>query len=110
MNIGMIVCLILGIMFSLFALIFTVLKEKAAMLISGFNTMDKKKRELYDTKKMSADQRNQFLIGALIMFTGTMFSMISQYFSIVAFVIWLVVFFKEVHLDEDKAFGKYKIH
>jgi hypothetical protein len=24
-------------------------------------------------------------------------------------VVWLVVFFKDVHLDIEKAFGKYKI-
>lgn len=23
-------------------------------------------------------------------------------------IIWLIVFFKDVHLDEEKAFGKYK--
>jgi hypothetical protein len=29
--------------------------------------------------------------------------------AIIAFVVWLVVFFKDVHLDIEKAFGKYKI-
>jgi hypothetical protein len=29
--------------------------------------------------------------------------------AIIAFVVWLVVFFKDVHFDIEKAFGKYKI-
>jgi hypothetical protein len=48
----------------LFALLFTILKEKGAMLVSGFNTMPKEKRALYDTAKISKDQRNAFLIWA----------------------------------------------
>lgn len=26
-----------------------------------------------------------------------------------AFAVWLIVFFKDVHLDEEKAFGKYRL-
>lgn len=33
---------------------------------------------------------------------------ISMYIAIVAYLIWLVLFFKEVHLDAEKAFEKYK--
>lgn len=97
-------------LFLLFALIFTILKEKSAILISGFNTMPKEKRELYDKEKLSKDQRNAFLIWAVIQGTGAILAYsLSQYIAIVAFVIWLIVFFKDVHLDENKAFDKYKI-
>lgn len=65
------------------ALLFTVLKGKAAILISGFNTMPEEQRKRYDTERMSRDQRNAF--------------------------IWLIVFLRDVHLDEEKAFGRYKI-
>lgn len=110
MNTGFIVCGGACLLFLLFALIFTILKEKSAILISGFNTMPKEKRELYDKEKLSKDQRNAFLIWAVIQGTGAILAYsLSQYIAIVAFVIWLIVFFKDVHLDENKAFDKYKI-
>jgi sensor domain CHASE-containing protein len=37
------------------------------------------------------------------------FLLFAVLFAILAFVVWLVVFFKDVHLDSEKAFGKYKI-
>ena len=58
---------------------------------------------------MCADQRNAFLIWAAILGIGAIFSyLISQYLAIVAMVIWLIIFFKDVHWDDEKAFGKYK--
>lgn len=109
MNIGYIACGISCLLFLLLALLFTILGEKGAMLISGFNTMPKAKRELYDKKRMSRDQRNSFLVWSLIVGIGAILSyLISQYMAIVAFVVLMIVFFKDVHLDEDKAFGKYK--
>ena len=96
-------------LFLLLAFIFTVLKEKSVMLISGFNTLPKEKRELYDKEKLSKDYRNIVLIWAVIQGTGAILAYyISQYIAIVAFIIWFIVFFKDVHLDEEKAFGKYR--
>lgn len=96
-------------LFLLLAFVFTCLKEKAAMLISGFNTLSKEERKKYDTERMSRDQRNLFLIWAAILGAGALLScFISKYMAVIAFVIWLVVFFRDVHLDEEKAFGKYK--
>ena len=109
MNLGVTICGILCVVFLLFALLFTVLGEKAAILISGFNAMPKEQRELYDKSKMSRDHRNAFLVWAAIQGTGVILSYcVTQYIAIGAFGIWLIVFFKDVHLDEDKAFGKYK--
>lgn len=109
MNTGFISCGGACLLCLLFALIFTIFKEKSAMLISGFNTMPKEKRELYDKKKMCRDQRNAFLIWAVILGTGAVLSYyISKYFAAAAFVIFLIIFFKDVHLDEEKAFEKYK--
>lgn len=53
MNIGTITCLILAVFFGIISIIFALLKEKGALLISGFNTMPKEEREKYDQKKMS---------------------------------------------------------
>ena len=106
---GFITCGLACILCLLFAFVFTVFKGRAAILISGFNTMPKEKRELYDKERMCRDQRNAFLIWAAILGIGAVLSyFISQHMAIAAFVIFFVVFFKDVHLDEDKAFGKYK--
>lgn len=109
MNTGFIVCGGACLLFLLLALIFTIFKEKSVMLISGFNTIPKEKRELYNKEKLSKDHRNIFLIWAIIQGIGAILAYyISQYIAIAAFTIWLIVFFKDVHLDEEKAFGKYK--
>ena len=106
---GYIACGLSSVICFLFALLFTILKGKAAILIGGFNTMPKEKRELYDTEKLRKDSRNIFLIWAVIQGIGAILAYyISQYAAIIAFIIWLIVFFKDVHLNEEKAFGKYK--
>lgn len=69
MNTGFISCGSACLLCLLFALIFTIFKGKSAILISGFNTMPKEKRELYDKERMSKDQRNSFLIWAAIFIT-----------------------------------------
>ena len=95
MNIGFIVCICCCLLFLIFALIFTILKDKAAILISGFNSMSKDQREMYDQKKMSKDQRNAFLIWGLIFAVGAILAnFISQFFAIIAFIVWLIIFFK----------------
>ena len=109
MTIGCIVCGIGCLLFLLLAFLFTILGEKGAMLISGFNTMSKAERELYDKASMSKDQRKSFLIWSLILGIGAIFSyLISKYIAFIAFVVWLIIFFRDVHFDEEKAFGKYK--
>jgi uncharacterized membrane protein len=106
---GHIVCTIFAVAFLLFALLFAVLKEKGAMLISGFNTMSKAQREQYDKAKMVQDQRNALLLWALVFAVGAVLSyFVTQYAAIAAFIVWFILFFKDVHLDAKKAFEKYK--
>ncbi|MCI9269630.1 MAG: DUF3784 domain-containing protein [Dorea sp.] len=106
---GFIACGLSSVICFLVALLFTILKGKAAILISGFNTMPKEKRELYDKERMSKDQRNVFLLWALILGIGAVLSyFVSQYMAVGAFALFFIVFIKDIHLDEDKAFGKYK--
>jgi hypothetical protein len=109
MNYGSYICLILAIVFGVTAFIFFLLKDKAAMLISGFSTLPKEERELYDKARLSKDQRNDILLWAFIMGIGSMLSLLSQFFAILAFGIWLVLFLKEVHFDAKKAFEEYKV-
>ena len=109
MNVGCISCITMSVIFLIFALIFTLLKEKGAMLISGFNTLSKEERELYDQQQLSLDQRNVFLTYAGILSFGALLScLIDDHLSYVALIVWLFVFFKGVHIDTEKAFGKYK--
>ena len=99
MNVGMVACLTLGI-----------LKEKGAILVSGFNSFSKAEREKYDQKRISLDMRNSFFLWAMILFIGALFSyFVSPYFAIPAFIIWLILFFKDVHISAKKAFEKYKL-
>lgn len=105
-----VVCLGSSVIFIIMAIAFALLKEKGAMLISGFNTLSKEKREQYDKRKMSADMRNSLLLWSTILFIGGVLSyLISFYFAIGALVVWIVLFFKEVKLDTEKAFNKYRL-
>ena len=111
MNIGVIVCLAFVILFTLIRGIFSILGEKATILISGFNLKSKDEREKYDIEKMSKDYRKSMIIWIVTLLIGAIGSYyISSYCSVLAFVIWLIIFFKDIHLDEEKAFGKYKIN
>jgi hypothetical protein len=62
---------------------------------------------IYNLKRKGC---NAFLIWAGIFGVGAVLAhCLTQYMAIIAFVVWLVVFFKDVHFDIEKAFGKYKI-
>ena len=67
-------CGMLSFIFILLAIIFAILKSKASVLISGFNSKSKEERSLYDEEKMCRDQRNAFLIWAAILGIGALFS------------------------------------
>ena len=110
MNVGTLTCIVMAAMFLIFSIIFALLKEKGAILISGFNSLPKEKREKYDKLKMSKDMRNLFFAWCILFVIGGVLSyFVSQYIAIIFFVIWLILFFREVHLDTEKAFGKYKL-
>lgn len=110
MNIGFYSCIAMAGIFAIVTILFSILGEKAAMLVSGFNTLPKEKREQYDKKKLSRDNRNIYLFSTIIMLAGAALSyFISPYIAIAAFALWLVLLFSNVHLNPEKAFEKYKI-
>ena len=100
---------IFAAVFFLLALVFAVGKEKACCLISGFNFKSREERQNYDLKRLSTHQRNFFLICGGILLSG---AVLAFFFGAVPFglalAVWLVFFFSEVHLDDEKAFGKYR--
>lgn len=108
MNIGFWSCMMFVPFFAVFALIFYIGKEKVTGLLAGFNNLPEKERALYDRARMAKDSARDFAVWALIMFIGALVSQwISQYAAIVAYVVWLVLLFKDMHLDARKAFEKY---
>ena len=101
--------LIMAAMFFIFGLIFAIMKEKGAGLIAGYNFKSKEERKKYDEKQMSKDMRDLFFICSLIFLLGAVLTYIwGKLWFWVSFVVWLVYFCKNVHFDDEKAFGKYR--
>lgn len=110
MNIGFWSCVVLMILFAMCGLLFAIFKEKAAKFVSGFNSFSKEEQALYDKAYISRDMRNQCFTWTVVMFLGALLSyFLTPYMAIPTYVIWFFLFFKEVHLDNHKAFEKYLI-
>ena len=108
MNIGFWACIILVILFAIIGLIFAIFKEKAAKFVSGFNSFSKEEQSLYNKAHISRDIKNQCFTWAGIMLIGAVLSyFLTSYMAIPAFIVWFILFFKEVHFDTHKAFEKY---
>lgn len=108
MNPGFWLCGVLAILFVIIGVLFAIFKENAAKFVSGFNSLSKEEQKLYDKAYLSRDMRNQCFIWSAIMLTGAVLSyFLTPYIAILAFAIWLVIFFQNVHLDAHKAFEKY---
>lgn len=108
MNVGAWLCGVLVLPFALVGVLFAIGKEKAAKFVSGFNSLSDKKQDRYDKAYLSRDIRNQCFLWSVLMLAGTLLSLfLTQYMAIPTFVIWLVLFFKDVHLDPEKGFEKY---
>ncbi len=109
MNIGVMVCMVMAGFFLLLAVVFMVLRERAAILISGFNALPKTEREKYDRAKMSKDMRNAFWLWFVIFVAGGVVCyFVWAYFAVVCFATWSVLFFRMAHFDAKKAFEKYR--
>lgn len=109
MNVGVMVCMVMAGFFLILAVVVTILKERAAILISGLNTLPKAERSKYDRAKMSRDMRNAFWLWFVIFIAGTILSYVFwAYFAVVCFAVWSVLFFRMAHFDAAKAFGKYR--
>lgn len=108
MNIGFMACVVLGILFLIIGILFSLIKEKGAKYVSGFSTLNHP--EKYDKAYISLDMRNQCFIYSLILFLGAILSyFISAMIAIPTYIIWGIFFFKSIHLDAEKAFEKYLI-
>ena len=110
MNGGVVCCAFAGCLFLIFGIAFALLKEKGALLISGFNSLPKDERAHYDQEAMARDMRNDCFKWAGIMATGCLLSyFVSPFLAFAAYVVWLVLLLKDVRLTPDQAFKKYRI-
>ncbi|WP_242867746.1 DUF3784 domain-containing protein [Clostridium sp. Marseille-P299] len=110
-EIAIIIDIVMMGIFLIIGLLFAVLKEKACVLISGYNFKSKAERKNYDELLMSKDMRNFWLICSGIFFVGAITTLLlGMSFFWISIFVWLIYFLKNVHLDEEKAFSKYKKH
>lgn len=110
MKAGSMACYVMAMIFYVIAFIFVIKKEKAAGLISGFNSLPKEEQKNYDTARMVLDMRADVQTWAtLFLFGGVITYMVSQWLTIAVFAIWFYLFFKQVKLDAHKAFEKYRL-
>lgn len=110
MDLGFLLCGALAIPFLFLGMFFAVWKEKAANFVSGFNTLPKEKQAWYDKASLSRDMRDQCFTWSAVMAAGAVSSyFVTPYMAVPAFVIWLILFFKEVRLDPEKGFEKYRL-
>lgn len=109
MNIGVAACGIALLLFVVAGALFAILKGRAAMLISGFNTLPAKEREQHDAAAMARDMRSSCFLWAAIMAVGCLASyLLSPYLAIAAYAVWLVLFFKDVRSNPSDAFERYR--
>lgn len=108
-HVGTAVCLCLAVILLLCAIVFAVGKEKIAGYISGFSSLSREEQDRYDKARMSRDMRNLYFQLAAIQFAGAALTLVNQYLAIPVFLLWLYWFFKDVHFDIEKAFGKYRL-
>jgi hypothetical protein len=105
-----IICLLMMGIFLLLGLLFALLKEKACMLISGYNFKTAEERKDYDEERLSRDMRNfLFVCGGIFLLGGIAAFLWGIVCFWISLIVWLIYFFKNVHMDDEKAFGKYRL-
>ncbi len=110
MNVGFWLCALPAAIFLIVGLLFFLLKERAAVLVSGFNTLPKQEQLRYDRARLCRDMSRQFFLWTAILAVGALLSaLLSPYFGLPAVGGWLILFFKNVRFDETKAFEKYRM-
>lgn len=110
MNIGFYMCVGLVPIFWLIAVLLLILKEKGAMLMAGFNSLSRHERDRYDRKRIAQDAQRQFWCWGLLFLAGAgLCLLISGYAAIPVYGVWLVLYFKNIHLTAEEAFEKYRL-
>ncbi|MDO4270567.1 MAG: DUF3784 domain-containing protein [Eubacteriales bacterium] len=109
MNWGTVCCLAFAAVFALIGALFAALRGRAAMLVSGFNTLPPSKRAQYDTAKLSRAYRNLFLCWTALFAAGALASVwVHEGAAVAAVVVWLTWLGRTVRWDAEKAFAPYR--
>lgn len=100
----------MSFIFFIVALIFFIFKNKACILIGGYNCIPKAQRKNYDELKLSKDFKTTFFKYSLIFLLGSIGCvLVSDWCFWISLTIWLIYFLKNVSFD-NKIFDKYKIN
>ena len=108
-HIATITCLLLGLVMCILGSIFAFGKANMARFVSGFNTFTEEEQQQYDRAHICRDIRNLYFQLALLLFAGALLTLIRQWIAIPIFLLWIICFLKDVHLDRNNAFDKYKL-
>lgn len=101
--------LLMASLFFVIGFIFAVLKEKAAGLIAGYNFKSKEERKKYDERRMTRDLRDTYFIYGANFLVGTVATYFGgPVFFWISFVIFIAHVFKNLHINSEKEFGKYR--
>ena len=79
---------------------FSLLGERGAMWVSGFNSLPAEERARYDQARIVRDIRNDCLAWGAVMAAGAILSgLLTAWAGGAAFLVWAVLFFRTVRLD-----------
>ena len=107
---GTAACAALGVLFCLLGLGFAAAGSKAALWVSGFNTLPPAERTGYDTARLSRDYARKFAGWGVLLLTGAgLGGWVSGWGSAGALALWAVWLFRSVHWDPERAFARYRL-
>ena len=99
-----------GGLFLIFAIVFAVKKEKACRLIGGFNFFTEEQQSCYDKAAIAKDYQRLFTWWTVGAFLFAVLALWLSWWAMgAAFALFLFSLGKEMHIDAEKAFEKYKI-
>ena len=100
----------MGLLFLVFALLFFCRKEKACMLIAGFNSMTERQQAQYDRAAIARDYGRLFAWWSVGAFSFAGLTLLFGWLPyIAAFALWIVSLIPHMHLWAENAFAKYKM-
>ncbi|MGM9940572.1 MAG: DUF3784 domain-containing protein [Bulleidia sp.] len=102
-------CLITACIFALIAYYFTILKGNAAVFLPGFLLFSEERRKQYDTDRMIREKRDVIAGWATTLLIGSLLGfLVHPFCSAFLFVMWLLIFFRDVNLEKEEAYEKYR--
>ena len=99
-----------GALFGVFAVIFAVKKEKACKLVGGFNFFTEAQQARYDKAAIAKDYQRLMTWWTAGAFLFAVLCLWLHWWAFgAAFILFLFSVGREMHIDAEKAFEKYRI-